>query len=369
MSSNFINFIAEAYQETIGCTSGHIRKVEWDLKGADLEISVNGSEFYTCIPVEDIAATSVEDLKLALIDKINSFEEDQIEPVVPPKKLTTARISAIAKHKKSIKELMDTFPDLRVTEHDVDYDHDETSTIKKVSNSIDTLIKNVTLSNKRKKEWEEQSTTHAERVMLVGLDEEAQTIFKSHADRVEGAWEVLQHLINEAAIVMPLNSYEFTKWVTHTINAHGNTLDALFMDVEVKPKFKFDYDEVFDIRNAMQHSTFSTRELLNLVHHFSLEFDTSLEEQLKKLREKARQQEYTKQQSNRGDWYSAWQRTQQNTNYGYMVLLGLTGNPTKREIKKAYRAMANKHHPDKGGDTDKFKEIKQAYEALIKQVS
>merc|ERR1719215_1656359 len=39
-------------------------------------------------------------------------------------------------------------------------------------------------------------------------------------------------------------------------------------------------------------------------------------------------------------------------------------NATDAEIKKAYRKLAVKHHPDKGGDPEKFKEITQAYEVL-----
>ncbi len=48
----------------------------------------------------------------------------------------------------------------------------------------------------------------------------------------------------------------------------------------------------------------------------------------------------------------------------YYATLGLKRGASDEEIKKAYRQMAMKHHPDRGGDEKKFKEISQAYEAL-----
>lgn len=44
--------------------------------------------------------------------------------------------------------------------------------------------------------------------------------------------------------------------------------------------------------------------------------------------------------------------------------LGVEKNANEKDIKKAYRKLAVKHHPDKGGDEHKFKEISAAYEVL-----
>lgn len=49
---------------------------------------------------------------------------------------------------------------------------------------------------------------------------------------------------------------------------------------------------------------------------------------------------------------------------GMYTALGVDKNATPAEIKKAYRKMAIKHHPDKGGDPETFKEISKAYEIL-----
>jgi DnaJ family protein A protein 2 len=50
-------------------------------------------------------------------------------------------------------------------------------------------------------------------------------------------------------------------------------------------------------------------------------------------------------------------------------VLGVSRNATKDEIKKAYRKLAVKHHPDKGGDEKKFQEITNAYTVLTSEES
>lgn len=44
--------------------------------------------------------------------------------------------------------------------------------------------------------------------------------------------------------------------------------------------------------------------------------------------------------------------------------LGVNKNATPDEIKKAYRKLAMQHHPDRGGNENKFKEIQDAYATL-----
>ena len=49
----------------------------------------------------------------------------------------------------------------------------------------------------------------------------------------------------------------------------------------------------------------------------------------------------------------------------YYSILGVPKNASQDDIKKAFRTLAHKHHPDKqGGDAETFKKINEAYQTL-----
>src|ERR1700735_5445085 len=52
------------------------------------------------------------------------------------------------------------------------------------------------------------------------------------------------------------------------------------------------------------------------------------------------------------------------TKRDYYEVLGVGKDASADEIKKAFRKAAVEHHPDRGGDETKFKEINEAYEVL-----
>lgn len=48
----------------------------------------------------------------------------------------------------------------------------------------------------------------------------------------------------------------------------------------------------------------------------------------------------------------------------YYATLGVDKKASQEDIKKAFRKLAHKHHPDKGGDDATFKELSEAYAVL-----
>ena len=48
----------------------------------------------------------------------------------------------------------------------------------------------------------------------------------------------------------------------------------------------------------------------------------------------------------------------------YYSTLGVSSNATPQEIKKAYKKASMQHHPDRGGDSNEFVKIQEAYETL-----
>ena len=53
-----------------------------------------------------------------------------------------------------------------------------------------------------------------------------------------------------------------------------------------------------------------------------------------------------------------------NTNMNLYQELELQPNCSQEDIKRQYRTLAHQHHPDRGGDAERFKRISLAYEVL-----
>ena len=50
-------------------------------------------------------------------------------------------------------------------------------------------------------------------------------------------------------------------------------------------------------------------------------------------------------------------------------MLNLPTYATEAEVRRAYRSLVRREHPDKGGDAAKFQDIQCAYDNLMRKVS
>ncbi len=51
-----------------------------------------------------------------------------------------------------------------------------------------------------------------------------------------------------------------------------------------------------------------------------------------------------------------------------LEILGLPTLITKEDIKRRYKELVKRYHPDRGGDAKKLQEIKEAYELLTEYI-
>ena len=48
----------------------------------------------------------------------------------------------------------------------------------------------------------------------------------------------------------------------------------------------------------------------------------------------------------------------------YYSILGVNRDASDKELKSAYKKASMQHHPDRGGNEEKFKQINEAYSTL-----
>ena len=66
----------------------------------------------------------------------------------------------------------------------------------------------------------------------------------------------------------------------------------------------------------------------------------------------------------RPDYSEVMARRKTRMDRNYYAVLGVAPTASKEEIKRAYLEACRTHHPDKGGDEERFKEASEAWEVL-----
>jgi hypothetical protein len=133
-----------------------------------------------------------------------------------------------------------------------------------------------------------------------------------------------------------------------------NFLNQLLEERDVKvihdKTFNFEYDWLKSVEQKLGRSSVETI----FYEYFGLSFSQI---------EKAFQEKFSRHKRNQ-DFSDYYFNTKDLLKQHYQTL-GLTINATIDEVKKQYRKLAQKFHPDLGGDAEKMKSINLAYESIL----
>lgn len=107
----------------------------------------------------------------------------------------------------------------------------------------------------------------------------------------------------------------------------------------------------------------------NLSERFYMERMRRFDEDMKKMWEEF-DRAWEKSQQNQKQQYQKQSQQRQHTSKLDTALrfLGLTKSATKADVKKAYRTLAKKHHPDMGGNKSDFIKLKEHYDYAMSQL-
>lgn len=113
--------------------------------------------------------------------------------------------------------------------------------------------------------------------------------------------------------------------------------------------------DVGDYIRAYKESTITSEER-KIIRETSKEYRKKREEEHRKFREKY------------GDPFKEF-REKFGIGINNYEILGLKNGASKEDVKKSYRKLCKKHHPDLGGNAEEFRKINEAYKKLLKIIN
>ncbi len=139
------------------------------------------------------------------------------------------------------------------------------------------------------------------------------------------------------------------------------TMDRTLIRPNDRPQYQNDRQLV--IKDDTFSAPFSLMDINNRVN----KYQESEEEMIQKFEEQQRQEreKFTEQLRQRKKMFENEISAFENSMNDPYKILGIKKDANLQEIKSAYKHLARKNHPDKGGDADKFKMITQSYCYLV----